>query len=114
MGLFGGKKSGTSTGAAAGISGFTKPRKFLFFKIRAKPVYVEKPKSADAGIAGFTKPRRFLPFKINSRPSFLEKPKMVELGIAGAAKPKFPFFKMKARPVFVENRGCRRAWRDDR
>jgi archaeal flagellar protein FlaJ len=52
MGLFGGKKSGTSTGtAAAGISGFTRPRRFLFFKLKARPVFVEKPKDADAAKA---------------------------------------------------------------
>jgi flagellar protein FlaJ len=49
MPLFGGKRADKGAGAAeGGVVGFTKPKRFLFFKVKAKPVFGDGQKKAVA------------------------------------------------------------------
>lgn len=47
MPLFGGKRAGKGAVTAdGGVTGFTRPKRFLFFKVRAKPMFGDKRKEA--------------------------------------------------------------------
>src|SRR5271157_3167497 len=50
MPLFGGKKAAAGAGES-GIVSFTKPKRFLFLKVKAKPVFGAKPKDAPKAAA---------------------------------------------------------------
>jgi archaeal flagellar protein FlaJ len=58
MAFFGAKKEENKEQDEAGIVGFTKPKRFLFFKVKSKPIYGAAPANADTGVVKINIPWR--------------------------------------------------------